>query len=299
MATTGSILADLCGAERLEQQAASAMRTGLQLLARGPATADQALRAFEFALQCRTMPSPHVSHLQRHALAGTWINIATTRLWRGRPDDASAAMEACEAALACLDGLTRAHCADAPRRTAIAHHTRGRALVAVGRIEDACCAFESALGVLESPAGRLIADATYLRAACWVALAEVQTRRGHAAGAALDAATIAVALVHDAEDRDVRAAEVGLLARHVCCRAVAGELEAGDSRVDDPASHVHVATDAADDGLALVRRWEGRGVTRFRRIADDLARFGAGVYARYQPHFLGEFLRDAQGGALT
>ena len=35
-----------------------------------------------------------------------------------------------------------------------------------------------------------------------------------------------------------------------------------------------------------------RGVTRFRRIAGDLYRFGGGVYARYQPQFLDEYIRD-------
>ena len=55
---------------------------------------------------------------------------------------------------------------------------------------------------------------------------------------------------------------------------------------------VHEATDVADDGLVLARRWEHRGVDRFRGIAYDLFRFGARVYARYQPQFLNEFVHD-------
>ena len=35
----------------------------------------------------------------------------------------------------------------------------------------------------------------------------------------------------------------------------------------------------ADDGLVLARRWEQKGVARFRGIAYDLFRFGARVYA--------------------
>ena len=47
-----------------------------------------------------------------------------------------------------------------------------------------------------------------------------------------------------------------------------------------------------DDALALVRRWEQRGITRFRTIAYDLFLFGARVYAGYQPEFLDEFVSD-------
>ena len=51
-------------------------------------------------------------------------------------------------------------------------------------------------------------------------------------------------------------------------------------------------TDAVDDGLTLARRWEQAGVARFRDIAYDLFRFGARVYAVYQPQFLNEFVLD-------
>jgi len=55
---------------------------------------------------------------------------------------------------------------------------------------------------------------------------------------------------------------------------------------------VHEATDLADEGLGLVREWEQKGVSRFRAIACDLFRFGARVYAMYQPHFLEEFIHE-------
>ena len=62
---------------------------------------------------------------------------------------------------------------------------------------------------------------------------------------------------------------------------------------------VHEATDAVDDGLALVRRWEQRGVESFRAVAFELFRFGARVYARYQPQFLDEFIADNMDPALS
>ena len=55
---------------------------------------------------------------------------------------------------------------------------------------------------------------------------------------------------------------------------------------------VHDATDLADEGLDLVRKWERRGIDRFRNLASDLFRFGARVCAHYQPHFLNEFISE-------
>jgi hypothetical protein len=55
---------------------------------------------------------------------------------------------------------------------------------------------------------------------------------------------------------------------------------------------VHEATDAVDDGLALIRRWEQKGVAGFRMLAADLFRFGSRVYLIYQPQFLQEFLDE-------
>ena len=55
---------------------------------------------------------------------------------------------------------------------------------------------------------------------------------------------------------------------------------------------VHDATDAVDDGLALVRVWEQREVIHLRPLAVDLFRFGAHIYARYQPQFLQEFIEE-------
>jgi hypothetical protein len=76
----------------------------------------------------------------------------------------------------------------------------------------------------------------------------------------------------------------------VLCRVCAQSLsQAGDEEMP---VDVHEATDAVDDGLALARGWEQRGVPHFRPLAFDLFRFGARVYARYQPQFLDEFIAD-------
>ena len=89
----------------------------------------------------------------------------------------------------------------------------------------------------------------------------------------------------------MQAAAAGLRARHVLCRLSAHRLTQADDGAGMP-EDVHEATDAVDEGLAVVRSWEQRGVDAFRGVAFDLFRFGARVYARYQPQFLDEFIND-------
>ena len=48
-----------------------------------------------------------------------------------------------------------------------------------------------------------------------------------------------------------------------------------------------------------MRSWEQRGVEAFRAVAFELFRFGARVYARYQPQFLEEFIDDNMNPALS
>jgi hypothetical protein len=109
----------------------------------------------------------------------------------------------------------------------------------------------------------------------------------------------AVTLVADLETDDVHTAEVGMKARHVLCQAIAqrvSQITDMHARIPDA---VHEATDAADSGLALARRWEKNGVDRFRHIARDLFLFGMRVYARYQPQFLAEFVSENMNPAQS
>ena len=109
---------------------------------------------------------------------------------------------------------------------------------------------------------------------------------------AREAALRAIALVSGLEEENVDAAEAGLKARHVLCQSLVERLSPAATSDRTVLDHVHEATDAVDAGLELARRWERKGVTRFRSVAYDLFRFGARVYARYQPQFLEEFVLD-------
>jgi hypothetical protein len=84
---------------------------------------------------------------------------------------------------------------------------------------------------------------------------------------------------------------VALKARHALCRAAATRL--AEARGDDDAREwIGEATDAVDEGLALARFWEGRGVGAFKGIEAELFRFGTEMYQKHQPQFLAEFVLE-------
>jgi hypothetical protein len=124
-------------------------------------------------------------------------------------------------------------------------------------------------------------------------LANIQVSMATAAAdaTAADAARRTLALVTAHEHENPVIAEAGIKARHVLCQIAARRLSS-QARGDTAMADVHDATDLADDGLNLVREWEGRGIDGFRMLAADLFRFGARVYAYYQPQFLQEFITE-------
>jgi hypothetical protein len=129
-------------------------------------------------------------------------------------------------------------------------------------------------------------------AVVWVNLASARASQATSESPALarDAARRAIALVKELEQNDADVAEVGLKARHVLCQTLAARLPLVAPSDEPMPDDVHEATDMADDGLALIRQWEKKGVTCFRGLAYDLFRFGARVYANYQPQFLNDFI---------
>ena len=185
----------------------------------------------------------------------------------------------------------------------MAWHNRGLALQIRGLEGDAAsaaAAFADAIAVLEHEHSAGIPDRDYLRAVVWLNVANLSAAdtAPDAHVEAREAAARALALVADSEAEDVSAATVGLHARHLLCRLCAHSLSQAIDEAGMP-DDVHEATDAVDDGLALVRSWERREVDAFRAVAFELFRFGARVYARYQPQFLGEFIADNMDPALA
>ncbi len=275
-------------------QASTLMKRGIRLLNEtGPEAAGAALLCFDRALKLRLQLPFETAPRLRYGLAACWLSRADALMRLGEAHQIVAAVAAFDAAVVLLRGLPLTADPRYPRRLAIAHQNRGLALHAQGAPARlaAIAAFTDAIAVLDHEAAAGIGDRRYLQAAVWVNLANVWVSDDAVTSGALarDAARRAIALVAELEAHDLDAAEVGLRARHVFCQALATDLS---SNVGTMSDNVHDATDMVDDGLNLVRQWKSEGGRRLGHLADDLFRFGARVYALYQPHFLGEFLSE-------
>jgi hypothetical protein len=279
----------------IDAQASVLMKRGIALMDSGrPDVIPEALTCFDQARDLRSGLPIREDPVLRYGLAACWLNRADALVRLGDAAQISTALQSYDEGIALLGDLPFAEDARFPRRLAIAHQNRGLALQAQGMagVADAVTAFADAIAVLEHEHAAAIPDRDHLLAVVWVNLAIAQAALGtdEACPLARDAAARAVSMVKDVEERDEHAAEIGLMARHVLCHTMARHLSAtSDGTVNED---VHETTDIVDEGLGLARRWEQAGVVRFRAIAHDLFRFGARVYALYQPHFLDEFVRD-------
>lgn len=283
--------------ELINQQASTLMKRGIALMddPRREAAID-ALHCFDEALALRRqVPAGH-SPSQGYLLAACLLNRADALVRLNDATPLAAALESYEEAIEVLRALPMAEDPLYPRRLAIGCQNRGLALQVRGLEGDssaAAAAFAEAIAVLEHEHSAAIPDRDYLLTVVWLNLASL--RAADTAPDALiqarEAAARALSHVGGAEAGDVQAAAAGLRARHVLCRLCAHRLTQADDPADMP-EDVHEATDAVDEGLALVRSWEQRGVDVFRGVAFDLFRFGARVYARYQPQFLDEFIAE-------
>jgi len=284
--------------EDLNNQASTLMKRGIALLeeVRREAAID-ALYCFDEALALRRqIPASH-SPFQGYLLAACLLNRADALVRFNDAGPLAAAMTSYEEAIDVLRALPMDADPRYPRRLAMAYQNRALALQLRGHEEDAAAAataFADALVVLDHEYSAGIEDRDYLRGVVWLNLSNLHagSEASDAPVAAREAAVRALACVADAESQDIQAANVGLRARHALCRLCATSLSQMTDQTASMPDDVHEATDAVDDGLTLVRAWERRGVEIFRGVAFDLFRFGARVYALYQPQFLAEFIGE-------
>ena len=279
--------------EAINAEASVLMKRGIAFLEepRREAPID-ALHCFDEALELRRRIPADYSPFQGYLLAACLLNRADALVRFNDAGPLAAALSSYEEGIQVLELLPLAEDARYPRRLAMAHQNRALALHLSGAPEAAATALADALAVLDQEHSAAIPDLEYMRAVAWLNLANMRATdpadesRSQARAAAMRALTH----VGDAEESDVQAAEAALQARHVLCRVCAQTLTESDQQTMTP--DVHEATDAVDEGLALVRSWEQRGVSAFRGFAFDLFRFGARVYALYQPQFLEEFIAE-------
>jgi hypothetical protein len=272
------------------------MHQGMALMADPrPEAASEALACFDQALTIRAALPLDTSPLLRFGVAACWLNRADALMRLGGAPQVAEAIRSCDEGIQALRTLPLNDDARFPRRLALAHHNRALFLQAQGRpVDDAIANLDEALDVLQAEHAAAIEDRPYLLSVVWTNLAHALAVQGspESLARACAVASQAIAVVSEAEGEAPAAAEIGLRARHALCRAFAQRLSAAQPA--DPATidDVHEATDAVDEGLALVRRWEQRGVAAFRGTAVDLFRFGLNVYLVYQPQFLQEFLDE-------
>ena len=288
----------------IDEQASILMKRGIQFMSEDrPGAASEALACFDQALDLRNGLPLTDSPLLRYGVAACWLNRADALVRLGGTPQIAEAVRSCEEALGLLQTLPLDDDPRYPRRLAMAHHNRGLFLQALDRrrASDAVAAFDEAVSVLQHQSATAIADRPYLLAVVWMNLATILAVQGtgESEERAMSAAMSAIELVADVEADNPAAAEVGLKARHALCRTFAGRLSALEASQQEMPDDVHAATDAVDDGLALIRRWEQKGVPRFRVLAADLFRFGSRVYLMYQPQFLQEFLDENLDAAAS
>jgi len=290
--------------ETINAEASVLMKRGIAFLEepRREAAID-ALHCFDEALEMRRrIPLDH-SPFQVYLLAACLFNRADALVRMGDVGPIAAALTSYDEGIAALRQIPLGENPLFPRRLALGLQNRGLALQARGREGDAdasAASFADALTVLDEPYSQNIEDLSYMRGVMWLNLANLRAMQesddGHVA--AREAAGHALEAVARREADDPNAAAAGLQARHVLCRVCAQGLSRAADNEAMP-EDVHEATDAVDDGLELIRSWEQRGVPFFRPLAYDLFRFGARVYARYQPQFLDEFIADNMNAAAS
>jgi tetratricopeptide (TPR) repeat protein len=282
--------------DAINAHASTLMKRGIRLLeAAEPNAVSDALSCFDQALELRRGLPIDAVPILRYGLAACWLNRADALVRLGEAAQIAEALRSFDQGIRLLHGLPLGADARFPRRLAMAYQNRGLVLAAHGGAAgEAIAAFTEAIAILDHQQAALIADRQYLLAVVWMNLANARAADAAADPESLarDAALRAIALVADVELHDEDSAEVGLKARHVLCQTIAARLPVVAAENETLPDDVHEATDAADEGLALVRHWERHGVDRFRAIAFDLFRFGARVYASYQPQFLHQFVLD-------
>ena len=260
-------------------------------LPRLPNRCDAALLHFDRALDLRRRLPTEVP-MHAYGLAACWLNRAEALTLLG-PAHHTRALRAYDEALALLRPLPLHDDARFSKRLAIAHQNRALVLAAQNppATVDAIAAMADAIALLDHAEAIQAPERNYLLGIAWMNLANIRASEATIGSGreAREAARRALAFMRPYEHQDATAAAAGIKARHVLCRIAALQLSVQTEK-ETVMANVHDARDLASQGLGLVREWERRGVDRFRNLAADLLRFGARIYASYQPDLLREFL---------
>jgi tetratricopeptide (TPR) repeat protein len=229
-------------------------------------------------------------------LAAGWMNRgdALTRL--RKEGTLPEAVKSYDEALACLQELGGYDHPPFVVRLAVAWMNRGHSLMAMETpegIAKAIQSFESAMHVMQRHPNQDAVEccATLGCAIMCHAAARMEQGPEHADEVAEEArGAIALVLTHEKED--LLSTEVSIKSRHLLCRTLATKLDRTPPDAPEVDEWITEVTDTVDEGMALERHWEQRGLTGFRLMAVELFRFGIRVFFIRQPHFLAEFILE-------
>lgn len=282
----------------LQAQAARAktcMKRGIALLSTNRReTLPEALQCFDEALQLRQGLPFEESVWFRWLLTACWMNRGDVLTRLGTPQNLADAIRSFDEAIQHLERLPLDDDLQYRGRLVLAWMNRAvalRAQAAPDAMNDALVSLTRAQETLA--AGRHAPDLS-LRASICLNLAalllELPSPRP------LDAMHEAESLQQmclATETTEVLAAELGLKARHVFCRAVAVLLETPPVDTTHADEWILRATDKVDEAMHLIAHWEKQGAPEVLvMLRNELFRFGCHMYLAWQPHFLAEFLLD-------
>jgi hypothetical protein len=274
------------------------MKRGIALLsANDPAALPEALHCFEQALAIRRELPFEESSWFRWLLTACWMNRGDVLTRLGNPAELIAAVQSFDEAIFHLQKLPLEDDSQYRGRMALAWMNRSLALRAQGSAESLMAALLSLdhgkTVIEESLIAKLPVNSALLptllinRAAL---LLEVSPPR---VMEAMKVAEEALVLCQPTEHLNLQAAEIGLKARHVFCRAVALLLETPPVDIRRADDWIMEATDKVDEAMLLTARWESQDAAApFHALRLELFRYGCNLLLAYQPHFLAEFLLD-------
>ncbi len=271
-----------------------------------PTALAEAVRAYECAITLlRALPTTDLGG--RRDLALAHLNHGNTLQQLATPAALTASVLAYDAAIALLSSPEFA-------AQPAAHNTCGAAWINRGHafhrqstpeaLAAAAASHRSAIAVLQTlpldPSEATTPEAVFNHrvnlAGAWMNLANTLLDSPALArrySAAREAATHSLEVISrdDLPSQHPAAAEIALVARRTRCDAL-GHLIFAASDPELARDLTDEAGDLIDDGLALVRQWEQRGLPHFRPLAARLYHFGAQLYRLRQPHFLADFLLE-------
>lgn len=274
------------------------MKRGIALLSANDAAAlPEALNCFEQALAIRRELPFEESAWYRWLLTACWMNRGDVLTRLGKPADLTAAVQSFDEAIFHLQKLPLAEDSQYRGRLALAWMNRSLALRAQATPEslhNALLSLDHGKKVIEESVEKRLPVNTALlpillinRAALLLEISPPRMLEG------MLVAEEALKLCQPTEHLNLQAAEIGLKARHIFCRAVALLLETppvDTSRADD---WIMQATDKVDEAMQLTARWESQGEAGpFHALRHELFRYGCNLLLAYQPHFMAEFLLD-------